>query len=1090
MTTIEMRIIFAQQVSSIFLCLIVVFFLWRQNRKRFPEILLWLADYILQFLAVVLITFRGVLPDFLTIVVAQCFIVGGTIILYEGLCRHVGKQCHQTHNYAMLAIFTFVHIYLTYVYPHIGLRTVNFATALFYICAQGAWLMLHGADPPLRRATAPTGIVFATFCIVNAIQAIANLTMAPSGNVFVSGSVGVIAVLIYETLFVALTFTLFLLVSRRLAMELENELLQHKQTEEALFQSQEKFAKAFQTSPYAIAITRLQDGKFIDVNDAFVAITGYSKEEVLAETSIGLNLWENEKDREEMVSILRQGLPVVGKEYKFRKKNGETLTSLFSAQIVRISEDPCLLSSIEDITERKKAEEAIKRSENFLNALLDALPLPVFYKDDQRRYLGCNKAFEEFFGSKKEQMMGKTVFDMNPPELARIYDAKDKELLESKQKQHYESQVQNKRGEIREVLFNKAIFTDKGGKVKGLIGTILDITDRKKAEETLRESEERYRFIAEHTADHIWIMDMEMHFTYSNTSVIGILGYTVSEFLAKDISEIFTPASLAVAKKILQEELAQENNPKSDPNRSRTLESEHYRKDGKTVWLESSLTFIRDASLKPVGIMGISRDVSERKFAERLIHVRLLLFEFAATHRLDEVLQKTLDEVTALVESPIGFYHFVEPDQKTLSLQAWSTLTVREFCKAKGKGMHYGIDQAGVWVDCVYERRPVIHNDYMSLPHRKGLPEGHAPVVRELVVPIMRGGRIVTILGVGNKNSDYNDKDVEVVSYVADIAWEITERKRAEEELKQREEQVRLLLNSTAEAIYGVDMQGNCTFANPSCLRMLGFNSMQSILGGNMHELIHHSYPDGHPMRMDQCAMMQALREGVGVHRDDEVFWRTDGKGFPVEYWSYPQITNGKITGAVVTFIDITERKQAEKQIQYLATHDALTDLPTLRLAKDRLVSAMNMARRHQESVAVLFVDLDGFKNVNDAFGHDAGDFVLREVAQRLLACVRETDTVARIGGDEFLMVATEISDFSNASKIAGKILQALSEPVRFDNHEAVVGASIGIALFPEHGDNIDQLIKLADEAMYRVKNAGKNGFCFVNGGITFNKTD
>lgn len=1087
MTDIDMRIIFGEYILSIFLCLIVIAFLWWQNRKRSPAIILWLADYILQFTAILLIAFRGLLPDFLTIIVAQVFIIGGTIILYEGLCRYVGKECRQTHNYGMLSIFVLVHIYLTYAYPHIGLRMVNFAIALFYICAQGAWLMLHRVTPPLRQATIPTGIVFAAFCIVNATQAIVSLAIAPSGNIFVSVPMSVIAVLVYETLFVALTFALFLLVSRRLAIELESELVQHKQTEEELFKSQEKFAKAFQTSPYAITITRLQDGKFIDINDAFVAITGYSKEEILAESSIGLKLWENEKDREEMVSILKQGLPIVGKEYKFRKKNGEILTSLFSAQIVRISEEPCLLSSIEDITERKKADEAIKRSKNFLNALLDALPLPVFYKDDQGRYLGFNKAFEEFFGSTREQMVGKTVFDINPPELAKIYHAKDKELLESKQKQHYESQVQNRRGETRDVLFNKAVFTDERDKVKGLIGTILDITDRKKAEETLRKSEERYRFIAEHTADHIWIMDMDMHFTYSSPSVINTLGYTAAEFLAKDMNEVFTPESLEMAKKVLEEELAQENNPASDPNRSRTLESEHYRKDGKTVWLESSLAFIRDASLKPVGIIGISRDISERRLAERLIQVRLSLLEFAATHNLDELLQKTLDEVTALVDSPIGFYHFVEPDQKTLSLQAWSTLTVREFCAAKGKGMHYGIDQAGVWVDCVYEKRPVIHNDYLSLPHRRGLPEGHAPVIRELVVPIMRGDKIVAILGVGNKNRDYNDKDIEIVSYLADIAWTIVERKRIEEELKKKEEQVSLLLNSTAEGIYGIDMQGNCTFANSSCLGMLGVDSMQSILGSNMHERIHHSYPDGHLMTIEQCAMMKALREGIGVHRDDEVFWRTDGKSFSVEYWSYPQVVDGEISGAVVTFVDITERKQAEEQIKHMATHDLLTDLPTLRLAKDRLKSAMNLARRYQKSVALLFIDLDGFKEVNDTLGHEAGDFVLKEVARRLLGSVRDTDTVARIGGDEFLIVATEIGHSAGALKIARNVLQSLSEPILYQGHQNKVSASIGIALFPEHGEEMDLLIKLADEAMYRVKNAGKNGICFV-GDLPINK--
>jgi diguanylate cyclase (GGDEF)-like protein len=178
---------------------------------------------------------------------------------------------------------------------------------------------------------------------------------------------------------------------------------------------------------------------------------------------------------------------------------------------------------------------------------------------------------------------------------------------------------------------------------------------------------------------------------------------------------------------------------------------------------------------------------------------------------------------------------------------------------------------------------------------------------------------------------------------------------------------------------------------------------------------------------------------------------------------------------------DITERKKAEEQIQYLATHDLLTDLPSLRFAKDRLSLALNMARRYKKAVAVMFIDLDGFKDVNDTLGHDAGDYVLQQVAQRMLSCVRETDTVTRIGGDEFLIIATEINTPDNAAQIAEKVIHLASKPVIFKGQQVVVGASIGIALFPDDGKDMEQLIKKADEAMYRIKKAGKSGFCFIN---------
>ncbi len=169
-----------------------------------------------------------------------------------------------------------------------------------------------------------------------------------------------------------------------------------------------------------------------------------------------------------------------------------------------------------------------------------------------------------------------------------------------------------------------------------------------------------------------------------------------------------------------------------------------------------------------------------------LIDLRLAMIDYAAGHSLAELLTFVLDETGALVASPLGFYHFIEADQRTISLQQWSTSTVAMFCRAEGKGFHYDLQQAGVWADCVREKRVVVHNDYPSLPHRRGLPAGHAEVTRELVVPVIREGRIMAILGVGNKASDYSRKDIDIVSYLADVSWEIARRKQAEDLLNQQ----------------------------------------------------------------------------------------------------------------------------------------------------------------------------------------------------------------------------------------------------------------------------------------------------------------
>ena len=179
---------------------------------------------------------------------------------------------------------------------------------------------------------------------------------------------------------------------------------------------------------------------------------------------------------------------------------------------------------------------------------------------------------------------------------------------------------------------------------------------------------------------------------------------------------------------------------------------------------------------------------------------------------------------------------------------------------------------------------------------------------------------------------------------------------------------------------------------------------------------------------------------------------------------------------------DITERVLSEERVRHLATHDTLTDLPTLRLAKDRIAMALESARRKDALSAVLFVDLDGFKKVNDSIGHDAGDVVLKETAQRLLGCVRKVDTVARIGGDEFLVVLSELTSVDGAEHVANKIVESIATPYVFGEHSMTVGASVGVAICS--GDcearDVEGLIKKADQAMYTIKKSGKNGFAFA----------
>lgn len=332
-------------------------------------------------------------------------------------------------------------------------------------------------------------------------------------------------------------------------------------------------------------------------------------------------------------------------------------------------------------------------------------------------------------------------------------------------------------------------------------GIILDVSERKQAEEKLIASEVRYRRLFETAKDGILILDaMTGAITDVNPFLTEMLGYSIEEMHGKMIWEL-GPFRDIIANRENFLELQQKGYIRYE---DLPLES----KDGRLHHVEF-VSNIYQVNHHPVIQCNI-RDISERKRAENFIRTRLQLIEFAADHSLAELLQRTLDEVCALTDSPIGFYHFVDPDQVTLTLQGWSTRTLQEFCTAIPKETHYNIEEAGVWVDCIRQRRPVVHNDYASLPHRKGLPEGHAQITRELVVPILREQRIVAVLGIGNKAQDYTEKDIELVYYFADVAWEITMRKQAEETLEAERRQLQSALNEVKTLRGIIPICANC----------------------------------------------------------------------------------------------------------------------------------------------------------------------------------------------------------------------------------------------------------------------------------------
>jgi len=325
--------------------------------------------------------------------------------------------------------------------------------------------------------------------------------------------------------------------------------------------------------------------------------------------------------------------------------------------------------------------------------------------------------------------------------------------------------------------------------------------------------------------------------------------------------------------------------------------------------VSSIINTILDAMTEPL----IKDDnIAKEELSQSFIKIRLSLIEYAISHTLDELMTQSLDEVGALLDSPIGFYHFVEPDQKTLSLQQWSTRTLKEFCRAEGKGIHYSIDQAGVWVDCLHQKKAVIHNDYSSLPHKKGMPEGHAKVVRELVVPVIRNDKAVAILGVGNKPTDYTQRDVEIVSYLADVTWEIVQKKRAEAELIQYFQRLKLATASGKLGVWDWNVEENVMVWDDRMFELYGSsrNTFQSNIGAWKNCL----HPDDKQRAIDESNAALAGEKEFDttfrvLHPDGTVKY-LKGDGMII------RDPNGKAIQMIGINRDITESKLAEEELR------------------------------------------------------------------------------------------------------------------------------------------------------------------------------
>ena len=325
----------------------------------------------------------------------------------------------------------------------------------------------------------------------------------------------------------------------------------------------------------------------------------------------------------------------------------------------------------------------------------------------------------------------------------------------------------------------------------------------------------------------------------------------------------------------------------------------------KDKYFQQTVHLVPDKS----GLRFYNFDITGRKKAENLAQARYRIIEKESTSKsLDDFLRAIIDEIEQMTGSKIGFYHFVEEDQETLSLQEWSTNTLKTLCTAKAKGEHYAISEAGVWVDAVHERKPVIHNDYQSLPNKKGLPKGHAPVIREMVMPIIRGGKIMAVFGVGNKASDYTQADIETALFLGDFSWEIVERKRVEQRLSAERETLQATMESTITHFAYLDKDLNFILVNSAYVKGSG-HTKEELIGQNHFKLF--------PNKENEEIFKKVRDSGKPFEFKAKPFEFVDQPWRGVTYWDWTltpiKDSRSRVQGLVLSLVDVTENIRSKQ---------------------------------------------------------------------------------------------------------------------------------------------------------------------------------
>jgi diguanylate cyclase (GGDEF)-like protein/PAS domain S-box-containing protein len=683
--------------------------------------------------------------------------------------------------------------------------------------------------------------------------------------------------------------------------------------------------------------------------------------------------------------------------------------------------------------EQKRQEDALRESERRYRQMFENnRAVQLLIDPASGRIVDANMAAADFYGWDIATLRTKRIQEINTLDETAILG--EMENASRQQRTYFAFRHSLANGEVRDVEVHSGPIVADGRTL--LYSIIHDVTERKRAEEGLLLSEQKYRNIVDYASVGIYRSTPDGTILMANPSLARILGYdSIGDLQQRNLAtDVYVTAD------------DRENALARFAANGFAIEEElQWRKRGGTpIWVQLNAHAI-DLREGAEVFEGFVFDITERKLADEQV---------ASANAQRKAVLDAATRVSIIATDPHGVITvFNSGAERMLGYTADDVIGSRNVTE-----LHLDTELVQHARRLAFElsERLAGFDVLVRRAEREGLEEREWTYIRD------NGEPVIVLLSV----TALRDEHGNLTGYLH-VGTDVTERKRAEETLRQQT----AAMTASMDGMGILDGRLDFTYVNDALAKLFGYPNPQEIIGRSICDL----YEPPEQVRL--ITTVVPLVQQRGRWRGEATGLRNDGALFPQEI-SLTAIDGG---GMVCVVRDITERTYAEEQIKHLAYHDALTTLPNRLLFKDRVTVAISHAQRHDARVAVLFLDLDRFKVINDSLGHNIGDQLLQAVAARVQSCVRDSDTVARLGGDEFTLLLPELTHAEDAALVAQKILEAVRYPFHIEGREFYITTSIGISIFPDDGVDAENLIKSADTAMYQAKEQGRDNYQLFN---------